>query len=77
MTASIINRDYSLTGEDGRQAIATGLASAEWYHSDIPRKVMKDLMGRTVLAHVIDRVRLAKGVDEIIVATSTKAAAIS
>ncbi len=39
-------RDYSLVGADTRRAIETGLASAEWYHSDVPRKVMKDLMQR-------------------------------
>ncbi|MFO7920673.1 MAG: hypothetical protein R6U99_07640 [Nioella sp.] len=39
-------RDYSLTGPQARAAIETGLASAEWYHSDIPRKAMKDLMRR-------------------------------
>jgi fatty acid desaturase len=27
--------------------VETGLASAEWYHTDIPRKVMKELMQRT------------------------------
>jgi fatty acid desaturase len=40
-------RDYSLVGESSRRAVETGLASAEWYHTDIPRKVMKDLMQRT------------------------------
>ncbi|MDP3262897.1 MAG: fatty acid desaturase family protein [Tabrizicola sp.] len=39
-------RDYSLTGPEARHAIDAGLASAEWYHSDVPRKVMKDLMAR-------------------------------
>ena len=39
-------RDYSLTGECTRHALETGLASAEWYHSDVPRKVMKELMQR-------------------------------
>ncbi len=33
-------RDYSLTGPSATEAIERGLASAEWYHSDIPRKVM-------------------------------------
>jgi fatty acid desaturase len=28
-------RDYSLTGPEAQAAIARGLASAEWYHSDI------------------------------------------
>ncbi len=40
-------RDYGLTGRDGRHAVEIGLASAEWYHSDVPRKVMKDLMQRS------------------------------
>ena len=40
-------RDYSLLGEDGHRAVATGLAAAEWYHTDVPRKEMKALMQRT------------------------------
>lgn len=40
------SRDYSLLGEDGRRAVETGLAAAEWYHSEIPRKEMKALMQR-------------------------------
>ncbi|PIV73630.1 MAG: fatty acid desaturase [Rhodobacteraceae bacterium CG17_big_fil_post_rev_8_21_14_2_50_65_11] len=39
-------RDYSLTGPEARAAIEAGLASAEWYHSEIPRKAMKGLMRR-------------------------------
>ncbi len=39
-------RDYSLTGPSSRFAQEIGLAAAEWYHTDIPRKVMKDLMTR-------------------------------
>ena len=48
MTATIpfIPRDYSLSGPENARAIQAGLASAEWYHSDVPRKVMKDLMQR-------------------------------
>jgi fatty acid desaturase len=41
------HRDYSLLGDDGKRAVETGLASAEWYHSDIPRKEMKELMKRS------------------------------
>jgi fatty acid desaturase len=40
-------RDYSLVGADSRRAIEIGLASAEWYHSEISRSVMKDLMKRS------------------------------
>ena len=50
MTATAIpvgKRDYSLVGADSRRAIEIGLASAEWYHSEVPRAAMKDLMKRT------------------------------
>lgn len=40
-------RDYSLLGPDGPRAIEVGLAAAQWYHTDVPRKVMKDLMQRS------------------------------
>ncbi len=39
-------RDYSLIGRDSKRAVETGLAAAEWYHTDIPRKQMKELMKR-------------------------------
>ncbi|MEC8121060.1 MAG: fatty acid desaturase, partial [Pseudomonadota bacterium] len=31
-------RDYSLLGRDGAAALETGLASARWYQTEIPRK---------------------------------------
>jgi fatty acid desaturase len=40
-------RDYSLLGPDGTRAVEIGLAAAQWYHTEVPRKVMKDLMQRT------------------------------
>src|SRR5664279_6445192 len=40
-------RDYSLIGRDSQWAIESGLAAAEWYKTDIPRKQMKELMKRT------------------------------
>ncbi len=40
-------RDYSLVGESSRRAVETGLASAEWYHTDVARKTMKELMQRS------------------------------
>ncbi len=46
-TATMPKRDYSLVGESSLWAVETGLASAEWYHSEIPRKTMKELMQRT------------------------------
>ena len=44
---SVDQRDYSLTGRDGRRAVEIGLASADWYHSEVPRKLMKELMQRS------------------------------
>ena len=40
-------RDYSLLGRDGKLAVETGLAAAQWYHTDVPRKDMKELMKRS------------------------------
>ena len=40
-------RDYALDGPENARAVARGLASAEWYHSDVPRKEMKALMRRS------------------------------
>lgn len=47
MTVTPSARDYSLVGESTRRAIDSGLAAAEWYHTDIPRKQMKELMQRS------------------------------
>ena len=47
MTSMPSKRDYSLVGRDSEAAVANGLAAAEWYHTDIPRKQMKELMKRT------------------------------
>lgn len=44
--AEVRARDYSLTGPEGARAVELGLASAQWYHTDVPRKVMKGLMRR-------------------------------
>ncbi|MDX8519256.1 fatty acid desaturase family protein [Mesorhizobium dulcispinae] len=46
-TAAGTKRDYSLVGDSTRKAIETGLASAEWYHTDVARKSMKELMQRS------------------------------
>jgi fatty acid desaturase len=45
-TAAMPLRDYGLLGDDARKAVAAGLKSAEWYHTEIPRKDMKELMKR-------------------------------
>jgi fatty acid desaturase len=46
MDKVVTKRDYSLLGRDAQAAVETGLSAAEWYHTDIPRKQMKDLMRR-------------------------------
>ncbi len=46
MGGSVAARDYSLIGKDGRLAVESGLAGAEWYACPIPRKRMKELMKR-------------------------------
>ncbi|CAA9396931.1 MAG: probable hydrocarbon oxygenase MocD [uncultured Rubellimicrobium sp.] len=38
--------DYALTGEASRRAVEMGLSAAEWYHTEVPRKAMKELMQR-------------------------------
>lgn len=40
--------------------------------SRLPEKVMKDLDGKTVLAHVIERVRQSNRIDEIVIATTVE-----
>lgn len=40
-------RDYGLLSTDAENAVKTGLATAQWYQSDIPRKTMKTLMKRS------------------------------
>ena len=40
-------KDYSLTGPSSQAAVVRGLVAAEWYHTDVPRKMMKDLMQRS------------------------------
>ena len=42
-----MRRDYSLLGSSGKHAIEIGLASGDWYHSDINRKELKALMQRS------------------------------
>lgn len=36
----------------------------------LPGKILKDLMGKTVLQHVIERVRMVNSIDEVIIATT-------
>ena len=45
--AGIPPRDYGMLGRDAAEAVKAGLKSAEWYHTDVPRKDLKDLMKRS------------------------------
>jgi fatty acid desaturase len=47
MVMSAAKRDYDLLGPSAQHAVDTGLAAAEWYHSEITRKEMKALMRRS------------------------------
>lgn len=40
-------RDYSLKGPLNARAVELGLANAQWYHTEIPRSRMKELMKRS------------------------------
>lgn len=51
-------RDYSLLGPDAERAIETGLATADWYHTEVPRKEMKALMQRSDQPAVRDAIIL-------------------
>ncbi|MET1416682.1 fatty acid desaturase family protein [Roseibium sp. HPY-6] len=41
-----MSKDYSLLGPEAASAAERGIASADWYHPEIPRKTMKSLMQR-------------------------------
>ncbi|MBB5551070.1 fatty acid desaturase family protein [Rhizobium sp. MC63] len=45
--SAALPRDYGLTGASARQAVEAGLVAAEWYHTEVPRKLMKELMQRS------------------------------
>jgi len=53
------DRDYGLTGPSSRRAVEAGLVAAEWYHTDVPRKLMKELMQRSDQPAIRDTVLLA------------------
>lgn len=46
-TANYGHRDYGMLGTDAEAAVAAGLKSAEWYHTEVSRKDMKELMKRS------------------------------
>lgn len=51
-------RDYSMLGADARRAVESGLAAAEWYHTDVSRKEMKALMQRSNQPAIRDTILL-------------------
>jgi hypothetical protein len=40
------DRDYSLIGPSAARAAEQGLVAADWYHPEVPRTRMKQLMRR-------------------------------
>ena len=38
--------DYAVAGPASRRAVEAGLVAAEWYHTEVPRRVMKEVMQR-------------------------------
>lgn len=52
---------------------AVAIVQARMGSSRLPGKVLKDVVGRPMLAHVVERVRLAPGVERVVVATSDTA----
>ena len=41
------HRDYSMLGQEAQDAVTAGLRSAEWYHTEVARKDLKELMKRS------------------------------
>ena len=46
MNAIQIKKDYSLTGQTGKEALENGLAEADWYQCPIPKDKMKQFLAR-------------------------------
>lgn len=58
--------------EDMRLRVKTGLILlCRFSSSRLPGKILKEINGRTVLGHIVDRVRMAAGDRPLVVATST------
>src|SRR5258705_10054749 len=48
-----------------------GILQARASSSRLPRKVLKPILGKPMLLHQLDRVRRARSIDALVVATST------
>lgn len=51
---------------------AVAIIQARLGSTRLPGKVMKKIAGKTVLQHVVERVQVSKGIDGIVIATTTK-----
>lgn len=51
---------------------ATAIIQARWSSTRLPGKVLLPILGKTILAYVIERVKKAKKINKIIVATTVK-----
>ena len=50
---------------------AVAIVQARMASTRLPGKVMADLLGRPVLERIVDRLRSAESIDEIVIATTT------
>ena len=46
---------YSLAGPENQAAVDAGLAGADWFRSEVPRKRMKELMRRSDYPAILAR----------------------
>lgn len=60
-----------LTGKSGAGLKVVGIIQARMKATRLPGKMMADIAGKPLLWHVISRVKTAKLVDELIIATTT------
>ncbi|MDP3722495.1 MAG: Gfo/Idh/MocA family oxidoreductase [Candidatus Omnitrophota bacterium] len=49
------------------------LITARLKSTRLPEKLLRDICGRPILAHMLDRVKLARRVDQVVICTSTNA----
>ena len=59
----------SVTGKDNERVVA--IIQGRMSSSRLPGKILLDIDGQPMLMHVVERVRMAKTVNEVIVATTT------
>jgi glutamate-1-semialdehyde 2,1-aminomutase/spore coat polysaccharide biosynthesis protein SpsF len=59
---------------NAKKQMVIAIIQARMASTRLPGKVMVDIVGRPMLWHVVNRVRMARSVDKVIVATSSEAA---